>query len=388
MAALAAHPLVARVVPVLGRETVLVVGGAVRDALLGVEPGDEIDLVVVGDAPALALRLGRALGAEVDVYDRFGTAEVALPEGRVDLVGARREHYPHPGALPEVGPGTLADDLARRDFTVNAMAVGLAGEGAGRLHDPHGGCADLEARLLRTLRPGAFAEDPSRLVRAARYMARLGLGLEPATGAEAAAAAASLDAGSARVADELGRLLCERVAGEALDRLRGLGVGWVRADAPARVRAAERALATGGAPDLTPWAARLGAGVTEEGIAAVALPGWARECAAALAAGWSAATALAGIERLSELDAALRRTHPAYGLGALAAGASGVARWWTEARDRRPAIDGDDLRAAGVAPGPAIGRGLLAARAAMLDGATPDAAGQLAVALAAARGEA
>ncbi|MEQ9335790.1 MAG: hypothetical protein RJQ03_01210, partial [Miltoncostaeaceae bacterium] len=154
-ATLYAHPLLARVLPALGEDTVMVVGGAVRDALLGVAPGDEVDLVVVGDAPALARRLGRALGAPVAHFPRFGTAEVALPEGRVDLVGARRERYPHPGALPQVEPGTLADDLARRDFTVNAMALGLSGEGAGLLHDPHGGRVDLDARLVRTLRPGS-----------------------------------------------------------------------------------------------------------------------------------------------------------------------------------------------------------------------------------------
>lgn len=384
-AGLAAHPLVARVIPALGPETVLVVGGAVRDALLGVGHGDEVDLVVVGDAPALARRLGHALGAEVSLFPRFGTAELSLPEGRVDLVGARREHYPRPGALPVVEPGSLADDLSRRDFTVNAMAFGLGGEGAGLLHDPHGGRADLDARLLRTLRAGSFAEDPSRLVRAARYVARLGLRLEPATAAEAAAAAPALDPGSARVADELGRLARELPAGPALAVLARIGVPWVLPGAGERVAAIDRALAAGGAPDLAPWAARLGAAVDGATLRASALPGWVRDTALAVGEGWSAAPHLTGLRRLSQLDAALARAHPAFGVGALAGGAEGVARWWTDARDRRAAIDGDDLRRAGIAPGPALGRGLLAARAAMLDGATPDAEGQLAVAIAAAR---
>ena len=114
-------------------------------------------------------------------HDRFGTAVQAFPEGTLHIGMARRERYPAPGALPVVAPGTLLDDLARRDVTVNAMAVPLGGPDAGRLIDPHGGRGDLDAHLIRSLRADAFEEDPSRLVRAARYAGRLGFLLEADT---------------------------------------------------------------------------------------------------------------------------------------------------------------------------------------------------------------
>ncbi len=134
--------------------------------------------MVEGDAIAVAKGLGRALDARVVAHERFRTAEVQLGGGRhVDLVSARTETYAAPGALPTVAMGTLRDDLARRDFTINAMAVGLSGDHDGRFVDPHDGAADLEGRLVRALRDDAFDEDPSRVVRAARYAARLGFTL-------------------------------------------------------------------------------------------------------------------------------------------------------------------------------------------------------------------
>src|SRR5690606_36028072 len=208
-AAVAEHPLARRIAPALEGD-VSAVGGVVRDALLGVPHGPELDLVVEGDAIALAERLGHELGARVTAHPRFGTATIELPHGgHLDLVSARRETYPAPGALPAVVRGTLDDDLARRDFTVNAMAVGLSGRRAGTLVDPHGGLADVRRRLIRAMRPDAFHEDPGRLGRAARYAARLGFALEAATEAAARAEAPRLDPGSARVGEELRRLLEE-----------------------------------------------------------------------------------------------------------------------------------------------------------------------------------
>ncbi|MFN8124754.1 MAG: hypothetical protein U0237_20305 [Thermoleophilia bacterium] len=190
------HPLLARVAPHLDGP-VAAVGGAVRDALLGRPHAHDLDLVVQGDALPLAARVARALGVRPVMHDRFGTATLELPhgEGHVDLITARRERYPHPGALPEVEPGSLGDDLARRDFTVNAIALWVSGPRAGVLEDPHGGAADLAAGCIRALRDGAFPEDPSRVVRAARYAGRLGFALEPATRAAAAAEAPRLDWG-------------------------------------------------------------------------------------------------------------------------------------------------------------------------------------------------
>ena len=199
------------VIPALdGR--VSAVGGVVRDALLGLPSGPDLDLVVEDDLDGFV----RRLDAEVLAHPRFGTASASLSGGTLDVTLARRERYAHPGALPHVEPGTIDEDLARRDFTVNAMALRLSGSDAGELIDPHGGLADLEARTIRILRPDAFVEDPSRIVRAARYAGRLGFSLEPETEVAARAAASGLDPGSARVAGELRRLLDEPEAVPAL----------------------------------------------------------------------------------------------------------------------------------------------------------------------------
>src|SRR6187399_1791526 len=168
------YPELALVREVAG-DPVYLVGGAVRDLLLGRGRAD-IDLVVEGDASALAGRLG----ADVISHERFGTAKVRLDGHEVDIAGARSESYPHPGALPVIAAGVdLADDLRRRDFTINAMAIPLLGEP--RLIDPHGGRGDLARGQLRVLHDDSFADDPTRAIRAARYAARFGLALEQHT---------------------------------------------------------------------------------------------------------------------------------------------------------------------------------------------------------------
>src|SRR5690349_3447665 len=136
----------------LATDPVYLVGGAVRDLLLGRGRAD-IDLVVEGDATALAERLG----AEVVSHERFATAKVRLDGHELDIASARSESYPRPGALPVVEPAaTLEEDLARRDFTINAMAISL--HGAGGLVDPHGGQADLAAKRLRILHQASFED--------------------------------------------------------------------------------------------------------------------------------------------------------------------------------------------------------------------------------------
>jgi tRNA nucleotidyltransferase (CCA-adding enzyme) len=366
------------------------VGGAVRDALLGLPPGPDLDLVAEGDALPVARRLAAALGARLVVHPRFGTAALELPGGvRVDLATARRERYPAPGALPEVEPGTLDDDLARRDLTINAIALAVAGPAAGELRDPHGGLADLRAGLVRALREDAFLEDPSRLLRAARYAARLGFALAPQTAAAARAAAAAASAGSARVGEELRRLLAEPapVAAGGVAIAAGLGVPWLvdRPDAEAlaaEFAALDAALGREGAPPLAAWALRLGRAVRGERLPAAAVPGWAR----AVAAGAGEGAALA--DRLSDpalapstVDGILRGAPAAAQVAALAAGAEPVARWWSRWRDLAPEVGGADLVAAGVPPGPAMGRALRAVRAAVLDGRVGGRDEQLALAL-------
>ena len=147
------------------------VGGPVRDYLLGL-PVKDLDVSVVGDAPALAARLADAVGGRLTVHQRFGTATVVVQGATIDLVTARKETYRQPGALPDVQPGDIYDDLARRDFTVNAMALPLTGNNAEPV-DPHGGRRDLENRVIRTLHPGSFRDDPTRILRAIRYSSRL-----------------------------------------------------------------------------------------------------------------------------------------------------------------------------------------------------------------------
>jgi tRNA nucleotidyltransferase (CCA-adding enzyme) len=164
------------------------VGGTVRDALLGRALVD-LDLVVEhASAEGLVSRLQRDLGGEMTFHASFGTSSLTLPSKlTVDVAGAREEFYQHPGALPDVTPSSIRKDLARRDFTVNAMAVRLGPEPLA-LIDPFDGLADLRRRTLRPLHPLSFVEDPTRILRGARLAARLGFGLAEAARAQARAA--------------------------------------------------------------------------------------------------------------------------------------------------------------------------------------------------------
>ena len=182
---------------------IALVGGAVRDLLLHRIHQDpwrglpDLDLVVEGapgDPEAAAVRLAHTLEARADgrllawqEHGAYGTVELELALGaggptRLDVATARREHYPQAGANPVVRFGSLEDDLARRDFSINAMALRLSAAGLGTpsgLLDPHGGQADLRERRLRFLHPASLRDDPTRLLRAARYAARLGFQLAP-----------------------------------------------------------------------------------------------------------------------------------------------------------------------------------------------------------------
>ena len=165
---------------VAGEPGVHVVGGAMRDALLGQVPR-ELDLVVEGDAVPVARRAAERVGGTLTVHERFGTATVRTGEFAFDLAGARRERYPRPGALPEVELGaTIAEDLARRDFTVNAMAVAVLD---GARTDWPGARQDLEDGVLRVLHERSFVDDPTRMLRLVRYAARLEFAPDPGTAA-------------------------------------------------------------------------------------------------------------------------------------------------------------------------------------------------------------
>ena len=154
-------------------------GGPVRDALLG-RPIKDLDFCVEGDAPALAQRLAVELAGQTVVHPRFGTATVLAAGSRFDLVTARRETYAHPGALPRVTPSGIRDDLARRDFSINAMAIPLPGEPSEVL-DHWGGLEDLRLGVVRSLHDKSFIDDPTRVFRAIRYEQRLGFRIDEKT---------------------------------------------------------------------------------------------------------------------------------------------------------------------------------------------------------------
>ncbi len=159
------------------------VGGAVRDLLRPGAPArlPDLDLAVEGDALGLARAVAATTGATLAPHDRFGTAALRLQDGALDLARSRRERYPRPGALPLVEPAPIAEDLHRRDFSINAIALALTGPSAGALLDPCNGRDDLAAGRVRILHDASFRDDPTRLIRACRYAARIGGRLTPAT---------------------------------------------------------------------------------------------------------------------------------------------------------------------------------------------------------------
>lgn len=154
-----------------------IVGGAVRDLALGHHLRD-FDLTVEGDAIALARALATRHGSNVTAHLKFGTAKWFLPaslrgeQATLDLVSARSEIYRHPAALPTVSQGTIEDDLRRRDFTINAMAIRLDGAHFGELRDDLNGMEDLQKKSIRVLHPRSFVDDPTRMYRAVRYEGR------------------------------------------------------------------------------------------------------------------------------------------------------------------------------------------------------------------------
>ena len=147
------------------------VGGKVRDLLLS-RPGYDLDLTLEADVEPVAVALAAAVGGRVVAHARFGTASVSGHGFRLDLARARRESYPHPGSLPVVEPATLSEDLARRDFTVNAIALRLE-PGPVEIIDPFRGIADTRSSLIRVLHDRSFQDDATRMLRAVRYAARL-----------------------------------------------------------------------------------------------------------------------------------------------------------------------------------------------------------------------
>jgi tRNA nucleotidyltransferase (CCA-adding enzyme) len=371
-----------RLLPALeGLPPTYLVGGAVRDLLRGADAVD-LDLAVEGDARSAARALAERLGGSAREHERFGTATVRAPELTFDLATTRTETYDEPGVLPRVQAATLADDLRRRDFTINAMAVALVGDDLGHLYDPHGGVADLEAGAVRILHPDSFLDDPTRLLRAVRYETRLGYRMDEAS-ERAARAAVAEDALStvsgARVRDELMDLLAEHEAPAAVERLRDLGID--RALDPALdpdpelvASASLGAVAIGADRGLAALAALIAAAPEplEPWVGGLALE--ARERDGVLSAARTAPEIVQALRErdhvASELLGLLGGEPPETLALALALGAPSepILRWVTDLSNVRLEIGGDDLLAAGVPQGPAIGKALEETLRRKLDG--------------------
>lgn len=200
------------------------VGGAVRDLLLG-RPNIDLDLAVEGDAIALAQDLAQREGGAVVVHRRFRTANFHHGDLALDLATARTEVYSHAGALPKISPSSILEDLSRRDFTINAMALCLTPPRLGQLLDPFHGRADLKSGLIRALHPRSFIDDATRILRALRYEKRLGFMLEQNTEETAQQHAAMLGTISGdRLRRELELILKEPRSWAILLRAQELGV--------------------------------------------------------------------------------------------------------------------------------------------------------------------
>lgn len=314
------------------------VGGAVRDLALGRAPR-EIDLVVEGDPEPLIAALG---GADVE-HERFGTAVA----GGVDVVRARAESYPQPGALPDVRPGTLDEDLRRRDFTVNAIAVALADGSVRAVEDA---AADLDAGVLRVLHDGSFRDDPTRLWRLARYGARLRFEADAHTGqlARDAVAGGTLQTVSgSRLGNELRLALAEPDAVAALERAAALGL-LPAGFAPVRPEEALALLPSGeGRGDLVLLAACC-AGMDARALLAwldhLGFPATERDLVAA-----ASRFVIGAPLRAAATPAQIARAARGAPLEAVAlAGGDNARRWIQELRHVRLHITGDDLLAAGV----------------------------------------
>jgi tRNA nucleotidyltransferase (CCA-adding enzyme) len=377
------------------------VGGPVRDLALE-RPLRDADLCVapqrgaaIGDEAVLLAREAARAGDRVVAHPRFGTVRLELAGGgAVDLTTVRRESYAAPGALPEVAPGTLDEDLRRRDFTLNALALPLSAAAGSALVDPGGGLADLTAGTLRVFHPASFCDDPTRALRAARFAARFGFALarDSRAALRAALRSGAFDAVSGeRWAAELEKLFTEADAGGEPARALALLAEWrvLSALAPgltlprAALHAARRMSDWGVAPmglsasarswvvGLMVWFAALRPPVARRALARFALRGALAARIAAFGRTRDATLrALRAAHGRSAIDAALRPL-PWEELAALRAWApaSEQRRIDRHAREDRALVlpvTGDDLVAVGLA-GPEVGRALLRIRAGVLD---------------------
>jgi tRNA nucleotidyltransferase (CCA-adding enzyme) len=360
-------PVLAAVAAEPAGDGVYLVGGAVRDLLLGRESFD-LDITVEGDALALARRLAARLGGEAVTHGRFGTAVVRYGDGaHVDVVTARRERYAAPAALPEVEPGTIEDDLRRRDFTVNAIAASLGGADFGRIADPFGGRDDLAAGVIRILHDEAFIDDPTRIFRAIRYEDRLSFRMDAGTERRAQDAVGLIqELSGARVREELVSLLAEGGVEHTIERLAGLGVaaalhpGLAADEETAALVARLDTLRAELDPDAPAWRLRLGA--LARGIPPAALGPWLdrlalrRRDAVQIERAVALAPVLAAAADPVEIADLAGANAPDAPLLALAlADVPGLREWFARLRNVRLEVSGGDLVELGLPESPRVG---------------------------------
>ena len=351
-----------------------VVGGSVRDLLLG-RPFKDLDLVVEGDAGLLALQVSKELTGDVTSHSRFGTATIKLDGHRFDLATARQEIYDAPGALPAVTPSNIQEDLGRRDFSINSMAIAISGRQAGRLLDPHGGSEDLGQRLIRVLHPDSFVDDPTRILRAVRYEQRLRFTLESDTerllleGVEASV----LDTVSGdRIRQELALILQEAEPAPVLSRCGELGI--LRAIYQPLKEGAGVSKLAGRAPGLSSlvYLAALSYSLaTQEGeafIRRLRMPSrWAKVVRDTIAISEKCGAHPSGRPHIGEpgfppsrICEFLDQLSPASIEGAAALSDAPSVKdalelYLTELRYLKPDLNGDDVISLGAPPGPLVG---------------------------------
>ena len=355
------------------------VGGSVRDCLLG-RPVVDLDLTSEAPAESVAQLLAGATGGGIHARSQFGTLKLALGGWTVDLTTARSERYARPGALPTVFRGIMAQDLVRRDFSINAMAVALGSQEWGLLLDPTGGEADLRKGVLRALHGSSFQDDATRILRAVRYAVRLEFSIEPRTMEWLRRDLACLETISpARVRREVERFLAEVSPAAALLRAHQLGV--LGAIHPALGKSEVGQTLRGAQSYLLEPLSHLGVltyGATPEETEAIArrLALTLRQCQVVTQVQQLKAELpwLAQKEFLPhEITEHLERYTPS-SVSAVASVARGplvrarLRRYLQAWRRIRPVLGGRELLLLGVRPGPRVGQLLRRLRNARLDG--------------------
>jgi tRNA nucleotidyltransferase (CCA-adding enzyme) len=358
------------------------VGGSVRDLLLG-RPQLDLDLTLENNAITLASELAEAVGGRLTCHRRFGTATVRGEGFVLDLAMARSESYARPGALPSVRRADLREDLSRRDFSINAMALGLTGPEEGSLVDPHDGQNDLKRGLVRVLHDASFQDDATRILRALRYAGRLGFRLDPGTRASLRRDRPYLETiSAARLRRELVLILREERASDIFSACEGAGV--LRAIHPSlrASRAVVKALReVAGGPALAPREETLFCLLASEGddkaldalVTRLSLRGGTERALRDSHRLRGELTALRTTDLApSRITALLERFRPAavWSLGLTAQDPAGerALRFLREWRSLRPRLDGRALERLGVPQGPEMGTVLSRLREARLDG--------------------